>query len=262
MFKSYLIDNKIIYDSHSREISKIDNPARKVKLSKIGAQCLQILIDAKHQMVSQDNISENIWGTKGIIVGSNTLYQHIYILRKNLNDLGADKGMIRTIPRQGVTIPETFSIDLISKNPEYIECDNYKQESVNDKVSPTEINAYFKKNHQTFIFNKPIYYVYFVLGAIALIFYLYSDSSAFSGDYTYLGQYKNCEIYRYSDDFKLSDIKSKIINRGMSCDSSKRQLIYYAGNNKSKIESVISCENSLNGNLKSNCKSFHWSGYE
>lgn len=260
MFKNYLIDNKIIYDVHSREISKIDDPARKIKLSKIGAQCLQILIDAKHQTVSQDNLSADIWGVKGIIVGSNTLYQHIYILRKSLNDLGADKTMIRTIPRQGVNIPENFPINLIYKKPEHINNDNHEQASEHGETLPAGINKIAIKSRNSFIFDKLI--CYFTLCIITLTLYIRSDDNAFIGDYSYLGQYKNCEIYRYPDDLTSSDINQKIINRGMSCDSSKRQFIYYAENKKSKMESIISCENRLNDSLKNHCKSFHWSGYE
>ncbi|HGM5490417.1 TPA: transcriptional regulator [Serratia fonticola] len=260
MFKRYLIDNKIIYDVHNREISKIDDPARKIKLSKIGAQCLQILIDAKHQMVSQENISKDIWGVKGIIVGSNTLYQHIYMLRKSLSDLGADKTMIRTTPRQGMNIPEDFPINLIYKKPKNINSDKHEQASEHDEELSTGINNIPTKNRNSIVFNKFIYY--FALSALALIFYIRSDNSTFICDYSYLGQYKNCEIYRYPGDLTSSEISPKIISRGMSCDSSKRQFIYYTENKKSKMESIISCENRLNSNVKSNCKSFHWSGYE
>ncbi|MGL5389474.1 MAG: winged helix-turn-helix domain-containing protein [Serratia sp. (in: enterobacteria)] len=262
MSNNYLIDNKIIYDGHSREISKIDDPARKIKLSKAGAQCLQILIEAKHKVVSQDNLSEYIWGVKGIIVGSNTLYQHIYILRKCLSELGADKAMIRTIPRLGINIPEIFTIDLLDNIPEHHECNRDVTPLPNCSTIHLTANFPAKNGNPTLTFNKVIYYISFILSLTALLLYLYRFHSPYSGKYSYLGQYQNCVIYRYPDSLKLSDVKSKVINLGMKCDSPKKQFLYYSGNKKSRMESIILCDNRIIWNTKNKCKSFHWSGYE
>lgn len=262
MSNNYLIDNKIIYNGHSREISKIDDPERKIKLSKAGAQCLQILIEAKHNVVSQDNLSEYIWGVNGIVVGSNTLYQHIYMLRKSLSVLGADKAMIRTTPRVGINIPETFTIDLLDTNPEYSAGDNDIFPAPNESKKALTVNFSAKNNNPELTFNKVIYCISLLLYVTAIFFYFNRVYNPFNGNYSYLSQYQNCVIYRYPDNLELADIKSRILNRGIKCDSPGKHFLYYAENKKSRIESTILCDKRIGENSDSNCKSFHWSGYE
>lgn len=68
----YLIDKKIVYNIDHGEILNLNEPDVKVKLSNPAAKCLQKLIDADHQIVSPDELIDDIWGQKGVIVGTNT----------------------------------------------------------------------------------------------------------------------------------------------------------------------------------------------
>ena len=60
----YLIDKKIVYNIDHGEILNLNEPDVKVKLSNPAAKCLQKLIDADHQIVSPDELIDDIWGRK------------------------------------------------------------------------------------------------------------------------------------------------------------------------------------------------------
>ncbi len=64
MTNDYLINKTIVYNSVEGVIFKLNKPDVKIKLSKPGAECLRILIDAKHQIISQDALVKDIWGQK------------------------------------------------------------------------------------------------------------------------------------------------------------------------------------------------------
>lgn len=261
MPSNYLIDNKIIYDKYKRELSKIDEPKKSIKISKPGAQCLQILIEANHTVVSQNNICEYIWGGKGIIVGANTLHQHIYMLRKSFSTLGVDKGIIKTVPRLGINIPESFTISPIDTKTEFNKCDNaqqsfpYELTPMHEKVTSHKINK--KVNHGNIILA-----ILSILSIATTIILTHFYQELLNNEYSYLGQYHSCMIYRDSEEFKLPYITSRIIKHEINCDYNEKHFLYFSENKKSRMESIILCESRIGGNLKGNCKSFHWSGYE
>ena len=77
-----------------------------------------------------------------------------------------------------------------------------------------------------------------------------------------MGKYQHCNIYQKDGKFTLLYIKSKIDKHKIQCDKVGNQSLYYFGNPEIKRESIFICDNRIDGDARSNCKSYHWSGYE
>ncbi|TQI81645.1 DNA-binding winged helix-turn-helix (wHTH) protein [Serratia fonticola] len=265
MMGYYLIDEKIVYNIESGDIFELNKSEVKIKLSSPAAKCLQKLLAANHDIVSPDDLINDIWGKKGVIVGTNTLYQHIYILRKNLCSLGLDKNIIKTTPRSGFNIPREFTIELFNEDMESGKPTEPKNQYTETEKEPellSENNELETKKPKAAKKSKYLYF--FILVGIVIIssIYIYTANTPLAKVYPLLGQYKSCEIYGGSENLTLSYVNSRVIKREIACDSTGKRFLYYFDNKEVKRESIILCENSIDGNLKSNCKSFHWTGYE
>ncbi|MEX2940675.1 transcriptional regulator [Serratia fonticola] len=259
----YLIDKKIVYNNDHGEILNLNEPEVKVKLSNPAAKCLQKLIDADHQIVSPDELIDDIWGQKGVIVGTNTLYQHIYILRKHLCSLGLDKNIIKTTPRSGFNIPQEFTIELFQNEVEYVKEDNHqeKQQEVEGKPALV-INALPPKKTSLLKRRSTFYFVMIFTLIIGSSIYIYNAKKPLGVGYTLIGKYQHCDIYGENGKFTLLYIKSRIENHSIECNNVGNQSLYYFGNPVIKRESIFLCDNRIDGDARSNCKSYHWTGYE
>ncbi|WP_447872755.1 winged helix-turn-helix domain-containing protein [Serratia fonticola] len=259
----YLIDKKIVYNIDDGEVFNLNEPEVKEKLSNPAAKCLQKLIDADHQIVSPDELINDIWGQKGIIVGTNTLYQHIYILRKHLCSLGLDKNIIKTTPRSGFNIPQEFTIELFQDEVEYVKEDNHQeqQQEAEEKLSLV-INALPLKKNSLLKRRSTFYFVMIFTLIIGSSIYIYNAKKPLEVDYKLIGKYQHCDIYGENVKFTLLYIKSRVDNHKIECSNVKNQSLYYFGNPEIKRESIFLCDNRIDGNARSNCKSYHWTGYE
>ncbi|WP_419235894.1 winged helix-turn-helix domain-containing protein [Serratia fonticola] len=259
----YLIDKKIVYNNDHGEILNLNEPEVKVKLSNPAAKCLQKLIDADHQIVSPDELIDDIWGQKGVIVGTNTLYQHIYILRKHLCSLGLDKNIIKTTPRSGFNIPQEFTIEPFQDEVEYVKQeDHQKQQQQVEEQPALAINASPPQKNSLLKRSSTYYLVIASTLIIVSLLYVYNTKNPPIINYSLMGKYQHCNIYQKDGKFTLLYIKSKIDKHKMQCDKVGNQSLYYFGNSEIKRESIFICDNRIDGDARSNCKSYHWSGYE
>jgi DNA-binding winged helix-turn-helix (wHTH) protein len=255
----YLINKQIVYNIDSGEIFNLNKPEVKIKLSNPAAKCLQKIIDADHQIVSPDELTNDIWGQKGIVVGTNTLYQHIYVLRKHLCSLGLDKNIIKTTPRSGFNIPREFTVEPFQYE---VECVKQEQHQEVEEKPALVINTLPKETH-SFLKRRYICCLLLFLGIIITVpAYIYSYKKPLKINYPSIGEYKNCDIYRTSEKFTLLYIKSRMDTHNIQCNKVKHQSLYYFGNPTVKRESIFLCDNRIDGDVRVNCKSYHWTGYE
>lgn len=197
MTNDYLINKTIVYNSVEGVIFKLNKPDLKIKLSKPGAECLRILIDAKHQIISQDILVKDIWGQKGMVVGPNTLYQHIYMLRKNFGALGIDRDIIKTTPQLGFNISKNFTI-----------------EPVEDDFQCTDNANIPLKVESSSGWHKLLYFMPFIISLIILL--VHSNRQPLNND-SLSYQDGNCTLYSYSDNLSWTYINSKAHSREAVC---------------------------------------------
>ncbi|MBS0877920.1 MULTISPECIES: winged helix-turn-helix domain-containing protein [unclassified Tatumella] len=147
----YFIANKIIYDSSLHTVS---NPEKTIsnRLLTSASACLICLLQEKGKIVSRKTLMHTGWEKHGFIVTTNTLNQNVLLIRKALSQI-TDQQVLKTVFRQGITIPDEFSVisfDTPESLEEYI--NNYyktgQQEITSERLpadddsvqSPPEIN--------------------------------------------------------------------------------------------------------------------------
>ncbi|NCG51000.1 winged helix-turn-helix domain-containing protein [Serratia fonticola] len=223
MTNDYLINKTIVYNSVEGVIFKLNKPDVKIKLSKPGAECLRILIDAKHQIISQDALVKDIWGQKGMVVGPNTLYQHIYMLRKNFGALGIDREIIKTTPQLGFNISTNFAIERIADEFQRTENRASIHEQVSNNLLRLSVNANIPTQVETSSgWHKLFYFMPFIISLIILL--VNSDRQLLNND-SLSHQYGNCALYSSSDNVSWTYLNSKAHSREAVCQSPSKHIV-------------------------------------
>ncbi|HHQ6534949.1 TPA: winged helix-turn-helix domain-containing protein [Serratia fonticola] len=223
MTNDYLINKTIVYNSAEGVIFKLNKPDVKIKLSKPGAECLRILIDAQHQIISQDALVKDIWGQKGIVVGPNTLYQHIYMLRKNFGALGIDREIIKTTPQLGFNISTNFAIERIADEFQCTE----NRASTHEQVSNNLMRLSGNTNIPTQVesssgWHKLFYFMPFIISLIILL--VNSDRQPLNND-SFSYQDGSCTLNSSSDNLSWTYINSKAHSREPACQSPSKHIV-------------------------------------
>ncbi len=104
----YLIANKIIYDTNLQTINDLSRQ-NSSRLLTSAAACFICLLEEKGKIVSRKALMHTGWEQHGFIVTTNTLNQNILLIRKAIAQI-TDEPILKTIFRQGITIPDEFSV--------------------------------------------------------------------------------------------------------------------------------------------------------
>ncbi|AWS49839.1 MULTISPECIES: winged helix-turn-helix domain-containing protein [Providencia] len=111
----YIINDKVIYDESAQTLSR-DNTI--ISLTLPCSQLLSVFIKKQNIVISRDYLLEKVWGKLGRVSSNHNLSQNIFLLRKNLSELGLEK-IIETIPKQGFKFVASATIEnLPFKNSE------------------------------------------------------------------------------------------------------------------------------------------------
>ena len=119
----FIIDNLIIFDADSRTLSLIKKPSEqrenntdKVVLHTPTADCLMLLIEHQGELLTQSDILNRVWISKGVVVSSGTVYQNISLLRRAFVQLGLTGDIVATLPRRGIMLPFNILITPYSQS--------------------------------------------------------------------------------------------------------------------------------------------------
>ncbi|ANS40619.1 winged helix-turn-helix domain-containing protein [Serratia inhibens] len=109
----YKINGKILFDENRCLISHLTNGSQRgiVKINLPVCRCLSMLIESQGEIVSQEKFIDNVWRKNGIEVSTNTFYQNISLLRKNLKTAGINNDIIITIPKKGLKLSKSVVIE-------------------------------------------------------------------------------------------------------------------------------------------------------
>lgn len=91
----------LVYDMGTMEVLRGN---QKIKVSPTGLQILKILMQKSPEVVSKEQLAQQLWGD--LVPDSDVLRSHLYILRKTI-DKPFDKQLLHTIPGVGVKIAES-----------------------------------------------------------------------------------------------------------------------------------------------------------
>ena len=90
----------LVYDLGTMEVTRAK---QKLKVSPTGLQILKILMKKSPDIVTKDELAQQLWGD--LMPDSDVLRSHLYILRKTI-DKPFDKQLLHTIPGVGVKLAE------------------------------------------------------------------------------------------------------------------------------------------------------------
>ena len=91
----------LVFDMGTMEVLRENH---KLKVSPTGLQILKILMKKSPEVVSKEQLAQQLWGD--LVPDSDVLRSHLYILRKTI-DKPFDKQLLHTIPGVGVKIAES-----------------------------------------------------------------------------------------------------------------------------------------------------------
>jgi len=91
----------LVFDLGTMEVYRGN---QKLKVSPTGLQILKVLMSKTPEIVSKDQLAQQLWGD--LIPDSDVLRSHLYILRKTI-DKPFDKQLLHTMPGVGVKISES-----------------------------------------------------------------------------------------------------------------------------------------------------------
>lgn len=107
--KKFTLGEHLVFIPARRELIN-DSLSIKIKLQVPASLCLQLLLQRKGEVVSQEEIIIYSWGEKrSSTVSTNAYYQCILHIRKSLATMGLSD-IIVTVPRQGLKINDDIPI--------------------------------------------------------------------------------------------------------------------------------------------------------
>lgn len=113
-----IIDGTLVYHPHTHIVHALNNEHNRVTVAVPASLCLMLLIKRQGIIVSQSELLDVAWNTRGINVSANTLYQNIFLLRKALQKVSGSATIIRTVPKRGFIISNETEIAYADEMPQ------------------------------------------------------------------------------------------------------------------------------------------------
>ncbi len=110
-FMIYKINETVRFKPADGAIWSIESPEQVINLTITNCNLLCLLLNKKGEILSREQILEDIWDKQGLRSSNNTLNQYISILRRTFSLLGIDDEVIKTIPKVGFSLNSSISVD-------------------------------------------------------------------------------------------------------------------------------------------------------
>ncbi|ECG8588598.1 transcriptional regulator [Salmonella enterica subsp. salamae] len=117
--RQYTINNEFIYNESLRELTSLRDK-KVLKITLMRARCLSYLFEnAYNALITREMIARAVWGERSQFVSDANLTQLLYLLRRDLQQIGLFELFI-TLPRQGIKIDERFIINATDLPPQML----------------------------------------------------------------------------------------------------------------------------------------------
>lgn len=111
----FLLNDSIEFHPEVGQLVPRETSGQAVILNSPTSRCLQLLLERRYSLVSQQEFYGFVWGEEGHTVPVNTLYQNIALLRKALRNLDEQyDDMIITVTRKGFKLNENIHVQEMS----------------------------------------------------------------------------------------------------------------------------------------------------
>ena len=194
MDKSFLIDGRLVFHSGRNELVSQNRQEIKEILNTPCARCLEVLLSAPGQIVSQTELYKAGWGEGWKEVSPNTLYQNILLARKALRNVSeSDDDFIITVPRKGFRFNENIPVTESALSPE-AESQQAAAISKEDSVSAGRPLTYTLSR---LLIPATCLFVILAVAIFTLGIYRFDNTyhDDFSDDYIYFETRSECDIH-------------------------------------------------------------------
>mgnify|MGYP000565387613 CR=1 FL=1 len=224
----------------------------KITLFVAASRCLQLLLNQQGKLVSQKDLIEAGWQKNGMGVSSNTFYQNILILRKGFKLAGYEQTVIKTVPRQGLTIPSAVHVGKITPGKER---EHSKVESVTEEKKTINALPCNKKNLSQSLWTSVLGFS-LCAGFIMLVVWFSAGKSNFFSRFNYIGKIERCSVYLNGTQTTLRSYMQFIAKNNFACK--EQGFVYFSTYPLVPRASAISCDRPISTGIKNSCTSEYY----
>ncbi|TQI78931.1 DNA-binding winged helix-turn-helix (wHTH) protein [Serratia fonticola] len=223
----------------------------KVTLFVAASRCLQLLLNQQGKLVSQKELFEVGWQKNGMGVSNNTFYQNILMLRKGFKLAGYEQAVIKTVPRQGLTVPLAVHVEKILPDSEI---DRSKEQPI------IEGNIPLFSSHKTK--KKPALSLHLwvwglslslCVGVMISLIWNSAEESDFFSSFSYIGKVEQCSVYLNDNQTALKSYMQLNAKNKFTCN--KKRFVYFTTYPLVPRASAIRCERPFSPGIKNSCTS-------
>lgn len=222
---------------------------KKTTLFIAASRCLQLLLSQQGELVSQRDLFEAGWQKNGLEVSNNTFYQNILMLRKGLKLAGYEPTVIKTVPRQGLTVPSVVPVEKIMQNVSATAAEELSIAEQNQPLISSKVNS---KASPRF---RPKWAMLFSLAFCVVIAMLVAWNSSvnkpFFSTFNFVGKIGQCSVYLHGNRTTLKSYMQFIAKTQFSCQ--KPEYVYFTSYPLVPRASAIRCEQPFSAGMKNRC---------
>ncbi|ALX93564.1 hypothetical protein AV650_08305 [Serratia fonticola] len=226
----------------------------KITLFIAASRCLQLLLSQQGELVPQRDLFEAGWQKNGLEVSNNTFYQNILMLRKGLKLAGYEQAVIKTVPRQGLTIPSMVPVARIIPDTSTTSAEETPIAEENPLPTPSKVDkkASSRPRHLWAI----LLSLSFGVGIALLAAWNSTENKNFFSHFNFVGNIEQCSVYLHSGQTSLQSYRQFIAQNNFTCK--KQEVVYFTANPLVPRASVIRCEWPFASGTKNLCISEYY----
>lgn len=258
MSTNYLIEKKIEYSPSTNTLRSLIDDSQFTLLA-AASECLLLLLINHGKLVSKTKLTYVGWEQYNLHVSDNTFYQNILIMRKGIKFCGINEEVIRTIPRKGMMIPNTVSVEILPLLTQEMQtCDNdllvedcKEEHAASLLITAVNAKPEIKKNVKKHI----LYSTFFLASFLLSLFY--SLPKNYISSYKNIESNSNCHIQIKSEHTNEEDFESFSLINPLICDNG--EFIYFTTYPYIQRVSLLMCKKEFTSYYHRNdCISYYY----
>jgi DNA-binding winged helix-turn-helix (wHTH) protein len=226
----------------------------KTTLFTAASRCLQLLLSQQGELVPQRELFEAGWQKNGLEVSNNTFYQNILMLRKGLKLAGYEQTVIKTVPRQGLTVPSSVPVAKIcaapAEEPSIVE-ESQPLEEESQQLTSSQVNK--TTSHRSWQVWAKLLGLSFFVGIALFAALNSSENKSFFSNFIFAGNIEQCSVYLNGNQTPLESYQQFIAQNDFTCN--KHEVVYFTSNPMVPRASAIRCERPFSSGSKNTCVS-------
>lgn len=220
-----------------------------VLLLSTASECLRVLIERQGDIITRQDLTENVWGKRGVIISTNTYYQTMLLLRRGLENSGLTKNIVSTHYGKGATIEKNITIIKIDESKAMLdvvdlihESESLEATQSNDDDSYLTLNQGIAKSDSKVKTSRWAFINILLLLSFFVLFYLSSlikRDDFFSNYEEVLPKIGKCNIYINPEHIRKEDFNKYLKSHNLTCKN--EESIYLSSIYPVSRISIIRC---------------------